>query len=37
MKKIHLLFLAPLLIVACQSKPAADSSSAKKDTVFNLP
>ena len=36
MKKIHLLLLAPLLIVACQSKPAADSSAAKKDTVLNL-
>ncbi|MCQ6958457.1 hypothetical protein [Mucilaginibacter aquariorum] len=37
MKKIHLLLLAPLLIVACQSKPTADSSAEKSDTVLNLP
>ena len=33
MKKIHVLFLAPLLMAACQSKPASDTTAAKTDTA----
>lgn len=33
MKKIHLLFFVPIIFAACQSKPAAETTEAKKDTL----
>jgi hypothetical protein len=37
MKKIHLLFLAPLLMVACQTKPVANAASTSADSTIKLP
>lgn len=37
MRRIHLLFLAPLLMAACQPKPTAEATSAGADSALKLP